>query len=84
MAADNKDNKEAQKAVLAAVQGEVVLKKRGSASANESTSLSHAKVQVELKKKPDLDHVEGPKPGLTDAQKQAFLEEKKAKEQAKQ
>jgi len=44
---------------------------------NESVSAAAAKVQLELKKKPDLDHVDAPKAGLTDAQKAAYVEEKK-------
>jgi len=44
---------------------------------NESVSAAAAKVQLELKKKPDLDHVDAPKAGLTDAQKAAYVEENK-------
>jgi len=45
---------------------------------NESVSTAAAKVQLELKKKPDLEHVDAPKAGLTDSQKAAYVEEKKA------
>jgi len=45
----------------------------------DSVSTAAAKVQLELKKKPDLDHVDAPKAGLTDAQKKAYLDDKKEK-----
>jgi len=49
----------------------------------ESLSGSAAKVQLELRKKPDLDHVDAPKSDLTESQKAAFLEDQKEKKDKK-
>ena len=49
----------------------------------ESPALVQAKVQASISKGVKLEHVDGPKDGLTDAQKAAFLEDKKEKEAAK-
>ena len=46
---------------------------------NDTVPTTTAKIQLELRKKPDLDRVEAPQSGLTDAQKQAYREEKKEK-----
>jgi len=49
----------------------------------EKTGLDNAKFLGEVKKAHDLEHQEKPKDGLTEAQKQAFLEEQKEKEKTK-
>jgi len=47
---------------------------------HESSSLTQAKVLLEVAKKPELHHVDQVKgEGLTDAEKQAYLEEKSGK-----
>jgi len=46
----------------------------------ESLSSTQAKVLLAVTKKQDLTHVEAPKAGLSEAEKAAYLEEKKAAE----
>jgi len=51
-------------------------------STQESTGLTQAKVLLEVAKKPELAHVDKVAgEGLTDAQKAAFLEDRKAEKQ---
>jgi len=52
--------------------------KKTTAPPAESLSTTQAKVLIAVTKKPDLTHVEAPKAGLSDAEKAAYLEEKKA------
>jgi len=44
----------------------------------EPLSTTQAKVLIEVTKKAELSHVDAPKAGLSDAEKAAYLEEKKA------
>lgn len=70
------DNKDQAAKVIAEVGKEHKLKE---VTTQESVAVSAAKVQLELKKKPELEHVEAPKGGLSEAEKAAYLEEKAQK-----
>ena len=49
---------------------------------NDNPTVTHARVEAAIKKGKKLDHVAGPKEGLTDAQKKAFQEDAAAKKAA--
>jgi len=72
-------DKDAQKKVLADVAKPHDLKKT---ETHESTSVAQAKILNAVKKGTDNlhHHVDAPKDGLSEAEKQAYLEEKKASE----
>jgi hypothetical protein len=75
LSAHLQSSKSAVKAAATASNDSKDLKK--APQTKESVSTAAAKVQLELRKKPDLDHVKAPKGGLTDAEKAAYLEERK-------
>jgi len=79
---DKKDKKdlEKSKAVLSDVTKKHDLTHT---TTHESVSTSAAKVQLELRKKPDLEHVSAPKGELTEAQKDAFKQDQKDKKDKK-
>ena len=52
--------------------------KKTSGPPAESLSTTQAKVLMAVTKKPELSHVDAPKAGLSEAEKAAYLEEKKS------
>ena len=68
-----------QAQTLAAINSGKQGEKLKHVEAGESSTLTQAKLLLEVQKKPELAHVETSGDGLTDTIKQAYLEDKKEK-----